>query len=225
MTDKYANSLKEYKDIEFDEKKVKKSRKTAKEVTAYQIKIQLNQTTPQIWRRIEVLSNMSLNTLAYALILAMGWDYSHLYLYKIQGDEYGLTDEDDQFCNEWQNDRYIQLRDIIERGVESFTFLYDLGDGWNHTVFIEKEVQAKRSTSYPVCIDGEYNCPPEDCGGPHGFESYKKIISSPSSEQYQEMIDWRGDYDFQNFDLWLINMRLLKRKIPKNIKVKKLITG
>lgn len=35
-------------------------------------------------------------------------------------------------------------------------------------------------------------CPPEDCGGIHGYKNLLSILSSPSNEEYKDMITWLG---------------------------------
>ena len=52
---------------------------------------------------------------------------------------------------------------------------YDFGDGWEHTVVLEKVLPAKPGVNYPICIDGKRACPPEDCGG---FEFEYIVFSS-----------------------------------------------
>jgi len=38
-----------------------------------------------------------------------------------------------------------------------------------HQIPEEKYLTRDSSTRYPFCIDGKYNCPPEDCGRVDGF--------------------------------------------------------
>ena len=41
-------------------------------------------------------------------------------------------------------------------------------DHWEHEIRIEA-VNPPPKKSYPTCIGGSGACPPEDCGGPHGY--------------------------------------------------------
>jgi hypothetical protein len=56
------------------------------------------------------------------------------------------------------------------------------------------------TTEYPSCLDGERACPPEDVGGPGGFEEYVKIMSNPKHKRHKELLDWRGSFDPFEFD-------------------------
>ena len=192
----------------------------AQEVTTYQIRITLKETEPAVWRQLEVVSNMSLNNLAWALSLSMGWECYHLYLFEVDGREYGDIERDDM--GGWFNDRTIKIRDLVKRGIKSFKFIYDFGDGWEHNVEIGKEVQAQPDLRYPICIDGEYACPPEDCGGPGGFAEYKEALRDLKHERHQELLEWRGPYDPTKFDIQLANFKIMSQKIPKNLKIKNL---
>ena len=57
---------------------------------------------------------------------------------------------------------------------------------------------------YPVCMEGERACPPEDCGGVPGYERFVNIIMDPSDEEYKAMCEWvsgwYGEYDPERFD-------------------------
>ena len=44
----------------------------------YVLRITLVGSSPRVWREIAVPSNIKLSSLAYVIILAMGWEESHL---------------------------------------------------------------------------------------------------------------------------------------------------
>jgi len=55
---------------------------------------------------------------------------------------------------------------------------------------------------YPICTAGRRACPPEDCGGPWGYERLLKILNDPDDEEYEEMQGWAGDdLDAEHFDV------------------------
>ncbi|MEC5325093.1 plasmid pRiA4b ORF-3 family protein [Aurantimonas sp. A3-2-R12] len=66
--------------------------------------------------------------------------------------------------------------------------------------------------SYPVCITGKRNCPPEDCGGVWGNEALLAIMANPTHPEPAEQIDWIGEeFDPDEFDLELANTVLAAR--------------
>lgn len=52
---------------------------------------------------------------------------------------------------------------------------YDLGDGWEHEIEFEGEVENDLKA---VTLEGAGHPAVEDCGGPHGWERYKVSICS-----------------------------------------------
>jgi hypothetical protein len=39
-------------------------------------------------------------------------------------------------------------------------------------------------------------CPPEDCGGPPGYEELLEILGNPSHPEHEEKFEWLpGDFD------------------------------
>ena len=54
----------------------------------YVLRITLVGSSPRVWREIAVPSTIKLTSLAYVIILAMGWEESHLSLFKKWRKEY-----------------------------------------------------------------------------------------------------------------------------------------
>jgi hypothetical protein len=58
----------------------------------------------------------------------------------------------------------------------------------------------------PVCIAGENACPPEDVGGPHGYEMFLNILGARGHAQHEDMVRWIGGvFDPKGFDLNRLN--------------------
>ena len=52
--------------------------------------------------------------------------------------------------------------------------LYDFGDGWEHTIKIERFAEAVPGLPYPLLLEAVGRCPPEDVGGPGATTIYSK---------------------------------------------------
>lgn len=60
---------------------------------------------------------------------------------------------------------------------------------------------AEPALKYPRCVSGARRCPPEDCGGVHGYAEFLTAISDPKNPEYASMLEWvGGHYDPDAFD-------------------------
>lgn len=168
----------------------------------HQLKITLSRVTPPVWRRVQVPEDISLDRLAAVLITVMGWHGGHLHQF-IAGDKYyGIPD--DEFPTEYEihDERKTLLNDILIQGVKMFILEYDFGDGWEHMVKVEKALEQESGAVYPRCVDGARQCPPEDCGGPHGYEEFLEAIRDPNHVEHESMLAWiGGEFDPEEFNL------------------------
>ncbi len=58
------------------------------------------------------------------------------------------------------------------------------------------------------CLEGQRSCPPEDCGGPYGYQELLEKLFDPSHPEHEEMREWAGDFGPENFSLEAVNRRL-----------------
>lgn len=80
-------------------------------------------------------------------------------------------------------------------------YLYDFGDGWEHSIELEQILFKVEKRKYPICIAGERSCPPEDCGGVYGYEDLLEILKNPDHEEYKQMKTWAGrQFNPEKFD-------------------------
>jgi hypothetical protein len=166
-----------------------------------QLKITLKGSKPAIWRRVQVEDNVSMRKLHEILNLAMGWEISHLHMFKVENTEIGNADHDGAMID----DKKIRLCDLV-KDIHTFEYLYDFGDGWEHVVHVEDTVEAKPKEKYPQCIAGQNACPPEDVGGLGGYEKFKEIMSNPKHPEHKEMKEWcGGNWDPEIFDHRQVN--------------------
>jgi hypothetical protein len=181
---------------------------------AVQLKISLKNSSPPIWRRVLVKSSISFYELHYTIQILMGWGNYHLYEYKIGNYRIGLIDDyfdDPEFgVPDIINAKEITLDEVLSKGeVKSFSYEYDFGDGWVHSIVAEKTMPLEQDKYYPVCIKGKLNCPPEDCGGLYGYYNLLEIISNKKHPEYKEMIEWMGGrFDPNEFEIDDVNVDL-----------------
>jgi len=178
----------------------------------YQLKITLKKIRPPIWRRFQVDANITLAKLHRIIQEVMGWTDMHLHEFTVRGTRYGIPDSefDDSFDRGTLDERRFHLLDLFPAAGKSFAYMYDFGDGWNHTIRVEKILDPEPGVRYPLVLAGKRSCPPEDCGGPWNYPDFLEAIRDPGHDQHQELLDWiGGKFDPEEFDLQLVN-RIVK---------------
>jgi hypothetical protein len=169
----------------------------------YQFKITLLESKPPIWRRIQV-KDSTLDKLHERIQTAMGWTNSHLHQFEIDEERYGdpelLDDGFEDF--ECVDSTVTKISKIVPEDGKRFRFLYeyDFGDGWEHDVLFEGCLKAEKGDRYPLCLEGERNCPPEDVGGVWGYAEFLEAIGDPKHEEHDRMLEWAGEFDPEEFD-------------------------
>ena len=149
----------------------------------YQLKVGLRECSPMIWRRLRVTSETSLGQLHTIIQIAMGWEDLHLHRFRIYGKEYGIYREGGMVFDD--NPFHVTLAQFKLRKGERFEYEYDFGDFWQHDIYLERVLPHDPDTIYPVCIAGAGDCPPEDCGGPEG---YQRLCAERYSWEVMEQI-------------------------------------
>ena len=148
----------------------------------YQLKITLSDIRPPIWRRVVVSSATSLETLHLILQITMGWTNSHLHQFIIGKQRYGVPDPD--FEDGMNDQACIKLNQLLKKEKDRIIYEYDFGDGWQHTVTLEKILPFEPKAVLPECIKGKRACPPEDVGGPWGYFDFLEAYSNQHHEQH-----------------------------------------
>ncbi len=184
----------------------------------YRINVTLREIEPLIWRRIEVPASYSFWDLHVAVQDAMGWLDCHLHVFRVANPNTGeLEDigipglelfEDDRRCEDgWE----VPIAQRLTKPGDRAEYEYDFGDGWQHALVLEEIVERAPRTKYPRCVDGARACPPEDCGGPHGYENLLRVLGDPLNEEHESMREWLGD----GYDPAAFNPRDVRFEDPK----------
>jgi len=185
------------------------SSRRATNESIYQIKVTLRGSEPRIWRRVQVKDNTNLYKLHQILQVVMGWENCHLYEFVIGETHYSEPEGEFGFGLEVKDAKRVKLSQVVAGEKAKFTYIYDFGDDWKHEIFIEKILPPEPYVRYPICLNGQRACPPEDCGGIWGYVDLLEIIQDPEDEEYDEKMEWLGEgFNPGAFDLNEINQEL-----------------
>ena len=180
----------------------------------YEVRVELKEIDPPIWRLLQVPQHATLHQLHAILQVAMGWTNSHLYLFRVGGTVFGEPSPD--WDLKVQNSTRVTLDRLISGGEPSFLYEYDLGDSWMHEITILRSVEAE-GKERPRCTGGARACPPEDCGGPPGYEYFLEAISDPDHEEHDSMLEWAGgDFDPEDFDAEVVDRAVSRRGLSRS---------
>jgi hypothetical protein len=139
-----------------------------------QFKVWLLGISPMIWRRVQVPANMTLRELHGVIQVMMGWEGIHLFQFTLRAT---------RFCSPELAARSpdVPLSELRLRLGARFRYEYDLNGPWEHEVRLEGRHEADPQTTYPICLDGDGSCPPEDCGGVAGFRARREAWTAPEA--------------------------------------------
>ena len=191
---------------------------------AYKIKIELTGSKPLIWRRVLVPEEITFERLHDVIQFAMGWGNDHLYDFNLKEEKLRIT-SDEEVVKEFEYYSKIKLTEkndpngyirkrleikpklsskvkidkylIKEKNIE---YVYDFGDYWKHNITLE-EIIEDYEYAYPMCIEGEGACPPEDVGGIYGYAEFLEIIKDEAHPQHEELKQWAEEVGYEDFNM------------------------
>ena len=177
-----------------------------------QFRVELVGITPPIWRRIRVPENHTFGGLHGAIQDSMDWEDYHLHEFMVKDP---ATHRNRRIGNHVESYRMfegpedgltVDVAEVFREPGYTGLYIYDFGDNWKHRVEFEGRMPREAGVRYPVCIDGERACPPEDSGGPIGYNDMVNTLKKPGSEHYKEIIEWLGGhFDPEHFDISEVN--------------------
>lgn len=176
----------------------------------YRLRITLADTEPPVWRRVLASGNLSLKKLHQIIQAAMGWTNSHLHVFT-SADGKGIVSDPRFELDHARDEAKVKLRAFAPDVGSRFRYEYDLGDCWRHDVVVEAIVPPGGAGRTPRCLDGARACPPEDCGGGHGYAEVvaaMKDARHPRRKHYLESLGHSFEPDA--FELDEANARLAR---------------
>jgi hypothetical protein len=175
------------------------------------VRIELDGTEPPIWRRVDVPLTTSLRGLHEVIQAVMLFEDCHLFQFDIGTRRYGIPDP------EWDHEppileaKNIRVGALVERAIVQFSYTYDFGDNWQHSVTIEAVTAADPALDYPRFADGARRAPPEDVGGIPGFEEFTDAMTNQRHPERKRLTTWYGRaFDPTDIDVPTINARIGK---------------
>ncbi|MET0636655.1 MAG: plasmid pRiA4b ORF-3 family protein [Chitinophagaceae bacterium] len=174
-------------------------------------KVTLRDSDPAIWRRILIPEGFNFYQLHIALQAAFGWENYHLFEFtKTRSfgiDSIGIPDDE----NNARDARKVSLKKIFKKIGDSYGYIYDFGDYWQHDIELEAITTEEVHTA--VCVEGENECPPEDCGGVHGYLEMIQTFKTGTAAEKKDFQDWLGLSPKKDWDPGYYNQREVNKRM------------
>ncbi len=175
--------------------------------TYFQLEISLCHIRPRIWRQILLHKHASLQDLHKAIQDSFGWHNAHLFEFRTMGHN-GTSLTEPDYNNPTAapplHPREISLTDAFAQSADqTLLYVYDFGDYWEHEVYL-KDQPVLEETFQRKLLAGARSAPPEDCGGPGGYERFSQIHETgedPWGDDPEEVKAWLGAWDPDGFIL------------------------
>jgi hypothetical protein len=189
------------------------AKKDDKPISRYQLHVSLAFSDPVVWRRIVIPGEITLLQLHEVLQVCFGWSGDHNHQFYVGKIFYSINPAttDPRFIED-----FVELHTIEEAMRWCFTYMYDAGDGWEHTLELE-EILTPEKNSKPRVLDGEWAAPPEEVGGVHGYAELIHALENPQHEQSQRLLQEKKfrDFDPYSFNIDQMNTVLARQKVLK----------
>lgn len=162
------------------------------EPAIYRLRVDLDDATPPIWRRVDVRSDVTLEVMHQVLQAMFSWQDYHLYRFSLGG---GAFDRDSQLflCSydvdnpDWDDDAdaalpaaAVRLDETMGEPGDVLQYVYDFGDNWELTLRLEEVIAADADAPTAVVVDGQRAAPPEDCGGRRDEAELAEVLDDPA---------------------------------------------
>jgi Plasmid pRiA4b ORF-3-like protein len=178
------------------------------------LRIELQDVTPLVWRRVLVPSNWTLANLHPYLQWVMAWSDTHAHEFQVREGMIApdwwireMTGNVDHGA--YRDERDVSVAEVAaELGVRGeFEYRYDMGDDWRLRIVVDTlPVGVIADSPLPRCVAGENAGPPDDVGGSPGYAEFLGAIADRHNERHEEMLRWIGGvFDPKGFDLNRLN--------------------
>lgn len=153
------------------------------------LRVTLDDVEPAVSRRLSVPAGIKLDRLHLTLQAALGWTNSHLWEIRVGEASWGVSNLDwPDGPGDARNETLAGV--LADTRLKALQYLYDFGDGWEHTVKVERFEDAEPGERYPKLIEASGRCPPEDVGGVPGYEECLAAVADPNDERHEEVMEW-----------------------------------
>lgn len=160
-------------------------------LAAFVLEVTLADVRPAIWRRLRVAQSLTLRELHHVLQIAFGWNDSHLHEFRAGERRFGIVDPEDNYAERPLDEREAALG-AIASAQGRLEYAYDFGDDWVLEIAVKASPPLEPNAPKAECLEGARAGPPDDCGGPGGYERLVEVLADKTHEDYKDLRRWAG---------------------------------
>jgi hypothetical protein len=138
---------------------------------AVDLRLELRDVTPAVWRVLRVPSDLRLDDLHHAIQSVMGWDDFHPHVFEVGDEEYGpqlgTGDDDDEEealhedITRAGEDSELTVAKAFAKSPAGVTYIYNFVEDWRVHITIERAASDERADAV-VCVAGDNAGPQQE---------------------------------------------------------------
>lgn len=193
---------------------------------AYIVNITFEQIEPKIWRRVVMPAGATFNRLHEIIQRVTNFQSFFMdepyHFFEMEVDGMLVTNNEamyEQYGKSKLNGLVLKrpsrlkIDSYLEKN-RQLMYRYDSGDDWRILVELEAIVD-DYYFGFPTLLDGEGTAPPEDVGGPPGYEQFLLTYHNPTDPDYEEIRAWAESQQYRPYDPHFLNDMLKFSKYQK----------
>jgi hypothetical protein len=141
---------------------------------AFDLRLDLRDVTPQVWRVLRVPATLTLDDLHHALQTVFGWDDFHPHVFEVGDREYGPRDYEDDEADDaseprepeaWAgDDSELTIAQALAESPSGVTYIYDFAEEWRVSIRRENDADAAVGSEV-TCLAGAETGPQQERSG------------------------------------------------------------
>jgi len=167
-----------------------------------------------MYRRIQVLDNISFFDLHCILQIAVGWEGIGFHEFKdLFLPDHVICDNfdypDGPHGKIFNSQEYLIKGYLIHNSLTYYEYSDEDDYPWLHIIFVEDIFEKEKDKQYPVCLEGKRCWPPQNNKGWKGYRALVAAMKKRKGKFYEDYISlYKESYDPEYFNLMGVNNRL-----------------
>ena len=161
----------------------------------YRVRIDVKDTKPPLWRRLELASDLFLDEFHHVIQAAFGWTDSHLHGFG-SGPSYYSAATERYLCPfdvaEGETgipEGDVRLDEVLASPGNKLFYAYDYGDDWQHVITLEAVLPRTVGAPRAACTAGLRRGAVENYGGAYTYELIEAATDPAHPDRAEALAD------------------------------------